>query len=76
MITGAFAFALANPSASIHFKAESGWVVLSAAQIQAIWMAVGAHVQACFATEAAIDADVASGSIVAATQIDTDPRWP
>lgn len=76
MITGAYAYAQADPSASINFKADSGWVTLTAAQMTAIGLAVGAHVQACFSAEAAIDADIAAGTVTTTAQIDTDTRWP
>jgi hypothetical protein len=76
MITGAYAYAQANPTATINYKAEGGFVSLTAAQMTAIGLAVGAHVQACFAAEAAIDADIAAGAITTTVQIDGDARWP
>lgn len=36
---------------SVDFKAASGWVRLSAAEIQGIAQAISAHVQACFSAE-------------------------
>lgn len=76
MITGAVAFAQLNPDASIQFKAVSGWVTLTATQMVGIGLSVGTHVQACFAAEAAIDADVDGGTITTAEQIEADGRWP
>lgn len=75
MITGAFAYAQANPSASIAYKTEGGFVMLSAAEIEAIANAVGAHVQACFAAEAAIVAAIEAGAITSFAAID-GADWP
>jgi hypothetical protein len=41
----------------------------------AIATAVGAHVQACFATEAAVDAEITAGTITTTAQIDA-ADWP
>jgi len=76
MITGAVAFAQLNPAASIDFKASSGWETLSSEQMIGIGQAVGAHVQACFAAEAAIDADIDAGIITMVSEIEVDERWP
>ncbi|MDR3473316.1 MAG: DUF4376 domain-containing protein [Devosia sp.] len=76
MITGAVAFAQLNSDASIDFKAGGGFVTLTAAQMIAVGQAVGAHVQACFAAEKAIDADIDAGTITTAAQVDEEPRWP
>lgn len=75
MITGAFAYAQANPSASIAFKAGGGFVMLAAADVEAIANAVGAHVQACFAAEAAIVAAIEAGAITTFAAID-GADWP
>lgn len=37
----------------VDFKAQSGWVELTAAQLQGIARAISAHVQACFSAERA-----------------------
>jgi hypothetical protein len=39
-------------------------------------LAVGAHVQACFAAEKAIAADIDAGTITTVQQVDADARWP
>lgn len=75
MITGAFAYAQANPSASIAFKAADGFVMLTAAEVEAIAKAVGAHVQASFAAEAAIVAAIEAGAITSFAAID-GADWP
>lgn len=38
---------------SVKFKAASGWVTLSVAEVEAIAAAIAMHVQACFAAECA-----------------------
>jgi len=75
MITGAYAYSQANPSEAIKFKAASGWVTLDAATLAAIATAVGAHVQACFATEASVAADIDAGTITTPAEIDA-ADWP
>lgn len=75
MITGAHAYALANPEATIAFKASGGFATLSSAQVIAIATAVGAHVQACFAAEAAINAAITAGTITDFAEIDA-ADWP
>ena len=76
MITGAYTFARDNPGTTIKFKSASGWVSLPAAAMVAIGSAVGAHVQASFAAEELIDADIDGGKITTTAQIDADSRWP
>lgn len=70
MISGAYAFAQANPNETISFKGEGGFVSLTAAQMEAIGQAVGQHVQACFAAEADVAAQIASGAITTTAEID------
>lgn len=57
-IGNAYAYAEAAGLASVTFKAASGWIVLSLDQLKAVSLAVGAHVQACFAAEDACDAGI------------------
>lgn len=75
MITGAHAYALANPEATIAFKAAAGFISLSADQVIAIATVVGAHVQACFAAEATISAAITAGTITDFAAIDA-ADWP
>ena len=75
MLAGAFAFANQNPEATIQYKAASGWVSLTHDQVVAIANAVGAHVQACFAAEHAVDAAIAAGTITTRSEID-EWEWP
>lgn len=70
MISGAYSFAKDNPNASIDFKASSGFVTLTSAQMVSIGQAVAVHVQACFSTEKTVAAGIAAGSITTPAQID------
>ncbi|MGB3900443.1 MAG: DUF4376 domain-containing protein [Mesorhizobium sp.] len=70
MIIGAYAYSQANLAQTIMFKAASGWVTLDAATMAAIATAVGAHVQACFACEAAVQAAITAGTITTTAEID------
>ncbi|WP_022722935.1 DUF4376 domain-containing protein [Rhodopseudomonas sp. B29] len=57
MIANAYSYVQASNAESVRFKAASGWVTMSADQIKAIALAVGAHVQAAFK----IESDLADG---------------
>ena len=70
MITGAYNYAQANPSKLVSFKATSGWVQLSAAEVIAIGLAVGDHVQALFDLENVVSDQIAAGVITSVEQID------
>ena len=76
MITGLYTYAAVAKPDSIPYKAEGGFVSLTSAQAVAIGLAVGAHVQACFAAEQAIDTDIAAATITTVEQIEADGRWP
>lgn len=73
MINGAFALAKDDPAAVIQFKAATGFVSLDSATMVGIARAVGAYVQACFAKEAGVAADIEAGS--ATSFADIDARW-
>lgn len=75
MITGAYTYSQAHPEQTILFKAASGWVTLDAPTMAAIATAVGAHVQACFAAEAAVQAAISAGTITTTAEIDA-AAWP
>lgn len=75
MITGAYTWSQANPSEIVKFKAASGWVDLDAATLAAIATAVGAHVQACFAVEASVAAEIEAGTITTTAEIEA-ANWP
>ena len=62
---------------SINFKAESGWVALSLAELQGIAAAITAHVQACFTAERAHhEAIDALESVAQALAYDLTAGWP
>lgn len=70
MITGAYSFAQANPTATIKFKATDGWITANCSLITAVATAVGAHVQACFAAESSVASQIDSGAITSAGEVD------
>lgn len=71
------ATALIGAPAMLDFKAESGWVTLTLAELQAIAGAITAHVQACFSAERAHhEAIDALRSLDAAGSYDVEAGWP
>lgn len=75
LITGAYNYVRANPDVTVKFKTAAGFVELTATQLTAIANAVGAHVQAAFATEANLSAEISSGSVKSFADIDI-ASWP
>lgn len=71
------ATALIGAPATLDFKAESGWVTLTLADLQGIADAITTHVQACFSAERthheAIDA---LPSLDAVGSYDVEAGWP
>ena len=69
LITGAALAATQDPGYSVVWKAEGGFVTLTAEQIIAAAQAVRAHVEACFAREAelssAVDAAKSTKAVLA-----------
>ena len=64
LIAGAMLRAqMLGDAASFRFKAASGFVTLTGAEMQALAVAVGEHVQACFALEADVLAEIEAGTI-------------
>lgn len=62
---------------SVDFKAKSGWVTLTVAQVQGIASAIARHVQACFTAERAHhEAIAALPSFEAALEYDVQAGWP
>lgn len=64
-------------SDEVDFKAESGWVRITLAQIKTLAGAVGQHVQACYTAER--DHHAAIGALVnieAVEQYDISAGWP
>lgn len=71
MVLGARMAAVADPGFTTRWKTlEGAFVDLSSAQIVAISDAVLAHVDACFALEATVLADIAAGEITTAAEVD------
>ncbi|MBO9766524.1 MULTISPECIES: DUF4376 domain-containing protein [Xanthomonas] len=61
----------------VDFKANSGWVTLTLAEIRGIAAAISAHVQACFTAERAHhEAIDAIDSLEALQAYDVDLGWP
>jgi len=61
----------------VDFKANSGWVTLTLAEIRGIAAAISAHVQACFTAERAHhEAIDAIGSIEGLQAYDIGNGWP
>ncbi|MEB3843732.1 DUF4376 domain-containing protein [Pseudomonas guariconensis] len=73
LLTGAAFAASLDPAYRIKWKAASGFVELTGAQVIALASAVRAHVQACFDREAELLAAVADGSITAEM---LEQGWP
>lgn len=70
LINGAFNMAKQDENFTTKFKGVAGFVDLNATQIIAIAMAVGAHVAACFAAEAAAVAAIESGNATTREHVD------
>ncbi|MFD2677988.1 DUF4376 domain-containing protein [Camelimonas lactis] len=76
MIMGARIKADADSSYTVGWKgADGSFVSLTAPQIIAISDAVLAHVDACFAAEAAVAAAITDGTVTTTQQVDDWP-WP
>lgn len=71
------ATALIGAPATLDFKADSGWVTLTLAELQGIAAAITAHVQACFSAERAHhEAIDALPSLAAVAAYDVEAGWP
>lgn len=71
------ATALIGAPATLDFKAESGWVTLTLAELQAIADAITAHVQACFSAERAHHEAIDALELLEAAQAyDVEAGWP
>jgi len=75
MIMGARIKADADPDYSVGWKTDAGFVALTSAQIIDISNAVLAHVDACFAAEAAVRSGIEGGDIQTIAEIDAF-AWP
>ena len=71
------ASALIGAPATLNFKAESGWVTLTLAELQGIAAAITAHVQACFTAERAHhEAIDALPDVSSVEEYDINTGWP
>lgn len=70
MINGAYNLVQANPATVVQFKTDAGFVSMNAAAVTALAVAVGTHVQAAFAAEATVDAQITAGTITAPAGVD------
>jgi len=75
MITGARIKADADPDFTTRWKTAAGFATIDAATVIAISDAVLAHVDACFAAEAAVLAAIEAGDITTTAEIDA-ADWP
>lgn len=75
-ITSVVANAQTAGVASVDFKAASGWVTLTVAQVQAIAAAIALHVQACFSAERAHHEALASTPDDELLAYDVEAGWP
>lgn len=70
LINGAVSFVQLNPTASVRFKVATGaFATLSAQQVIGIGLAVAQHVQACFAREADVAVEIATGVLTTADAV-------
>lgn len=70
MVNGAWTYLQTSGAESVSYKAATGFVTLDADTLKAIALAVGSHVQACFALEAVADTGIADGSITTPAEVD------
>lgn len=75
LINGAFNYVNASGAPEVKFKAQGGFVILTAAQVQVIALAVGAWVQACFAAEMEVWEMIDAGVITTVAEVDLY-AWP
>jgi hypothetical protein len=71
LIQGAYLQAQRDPAFTAQWKTAAGaFVTIGAAQIEAVALAVAAHIQACFAREAEVVQDIDNNVIDTFAQID------
>lgn len=61
---------------TVDFKAQSGWVTLTLADVQAIAAAIALHVQACFSAERVHHEAIAKLDDASLDSYDTTTGWP
>ncbi|TXH38772.1 MAG: DUF4376 domain-containing protein [Rhodospirillaceae bacterium] len=70
LINGTKAYLDANPAETVRFKSEAGWLAVDLATITAIFNALGAHIQACFAAEEAVGLRIEAGELITVEAVD------
>lgn len=70
-LTGAWVVVQQNPIALIDWKAETGWVQIDRATVEALCSAVGAHVQAQFTRERLLCDQIDAAQTVEAVEATT-----
>jgi hypothetical protein len=76
-INGALSLVAVQPATLIKWKTAAGFVTLDHAAVQAIALAVGQHVQACFAREAELADDIdACATVEDVIALDLGAEWP
>lgn len=75
-ITSVIANAQIAGVAAVDFKAASGWVSLTLAELQGIAASIALHVQACFAAERVHHEAIAAAGLAALRAYDVTQGWP
>lgn len=75
-ITSVIANARLAGVTSVDFKAVSGWITLTLAEIESIAGAIALHVQACFAAERAHHEAINSSNYPELLSYDVEKFWP
>ncbi len=70
LITGAWNYVQNSGATSVSFKTVSGFVTMDTATLKTVALAVGDHVQKCFAAEGSIDAGIAAETITTMAEVD------
>lgn len=80
LINGAAQLAAREPDQTVSFKAQTGWVDLTAAEVEAIAVAVAQHVRQCFRREkeiaALLDGAATVGELLTVWAAEIDAGWP
>jgi hypothetical protein len=69
-LTGAYSFAVKNPSTTLQWKLPSGFVNLSSDEVIIVADGVGKFIEDCFAAEAVLHDQIAAGVVTTLEQID------
>lgn len=75
-MAAASAYLVASGEDAVTWKSWNGYVELSLEMLRKAAVAVGAHVQSCFAAEAAVLSGIAHGDIMTFAEVDAAPAWP